>query len=387
MLESAHVKAMSHVGGQCVLTRRQALRATAAGLGGVFGVNGRAGRVEAAPNPGADDVAIDATTAQLFCAEAPLAAASGLRDARAVWCHVPENPDQTVLIYFHGHNGYVTVDASGRSRVPDWAAANDAARAGASAKQAAPLIYGLNRLEPRKTGKKPVVVVPEVSTLANGSFWAKEPAGQYADPARLGALIADCVKHLACLHRPDGRPYLTEDFVNHVVPINLGRVAGPIVDRVFLCGHSGAGLPLEEAARSALILPETGVPSDLWLFDCTYWSRVEGFVRFCDRWNHAGRLAGGRRDAARFVCIYRPRTQTEEVADSLRSEIARVIGADATSIVKDHTPENFDKEIRPVLKSSGVIFVRSYMPHDDIPTFFIPALLESAGISPTTLSR
>ena len=166
--------------------------------------------------------------------------------------------------------------------------------------------------------------------------------------------------------------------MNRLVPTNLGRPAGPIFNRVYLCGHSGAGLPLEEAARSALILPETGAPADLWLFDCTYWSRVEGFVKFCDRWNHAGRLAGGRRDAARFVCIYRPRTQTEEVADSLRSEIAKAIGVDAASLVKDHTPENLEKEIRPVLKNSGVVFVRSFVPHDDIPTFFIPVLLESA---------
>jgi hypothetical protein len=199
--------------------------------------------------------------------------------------------------------------------------------------------------------------------------------------------MADCVKHLACLHKPDGLPYLAADFVNRLVPTNLGRPAGPIFNRVYLCGHSGAGLPLEEAARSALILPETGAPADLWLFDCTYWSRVEGFVKFCDLWNHAGRLAGGRHDAARFVCIYRPRTQTEEVADSLRAEIAKAIGVDAASLVKDHTPENFDKEIRPVLKNSGVVFVRSYVPHDEIPTFFIPVLLESADSGPAEISR
>jgi hypothetical protein len=387
MLESANVKALSHFRGQCVLTRRQALRAAALGLSGISAVNSCSGHGIAAPSPCGDDVAIDAATAQLFSAAAPLVAASGLRDARAVWCHVPENPDKTVLIYFHGHNGYVTVDATGRSRVPDWAAANDAARAGASAKQAAPLIYGLNRLESRKTGKTPVVVVPEVSTLAMGSFWAKEPAGQYANPARLGTLMADCVKHLACLHRPGGPPYLAEDFVNRVAPTNLGQPAGLILDRVYLCGHSGAGLPLEEAAGSALILPETGAPADLWLFDCTYWSRVEGFVKFCDLWNHAGRLAGGRRDAARFVCIYRPQTQTEEVADSLRAEIAKAIGVDAAALVKDHTPENLDKEIRPVLKNSGVVFVRSYVPHDEIPTFFIPVLLESANLGAAGHSR
>ena len=89
------------------------------------------------------------------------------------------------LFTLHGHNGYVTVDAKGRSRVPDWAADDEAARAGASAKPAAPLVYGLDRLESRGAGRKPVVMVPEVSTLAKGSFWAKEPPGQYADPARL----------------------------------------------------------------------------------------------------------------------------------------------------------------------------------------------------------
>ena len=124
---------------------------------------------------------------------------------------------------------------------------------------------------------------------------------------------------------------------------------------------------------------ETGAAADLWLFDCTYWSKVDGFVTFCERWQRAERLAGGRRDSARFVCIYRPQTQTEEVADALRAEIARVIGAPASSLVKDHSPENLDKDIRPALKGSGVLFLRTYVSHDEIPTFFIPVLLETAA--------
>jgi hypothetical protein len=194
--------------------------------------------------------------------------------------------------------------------------------------------------------------------------------------------VADCLKHLACLHRPNGLPYLTEEFANGGAPGNPGGPAGPILERVYLCGHSGAGLPLEEAAGSALILPEAGAPADLWLFDCTYWSGVERFVRFCDRWNRAGRLASGRGDAARFVCVYRPQTQTEEVADTLRAEIAKAIGVEAITLVKDHSPENVDMEIRPALKRSGVLFVRTYVSHDEIPTFFIPRLLESAGSGP-----
>ena len=361
------------------LTRRDALRVVLVGLGGIATSNAGTERVQAGPSPIGDDVAIDSATALVFSAEAPLVPASGLRDARAVWCHAPANPDRSVLVYFHGHNGYVTVDAKGRSRVPDWAADDDAARAGASAKPAAPLVYALDRLESRGAGKSPVVMVPEVSTLAKGSFWAKEPAGQYADPARLGSLVADCLTRLAGLRTSNGSPYLAEKFAKSVGSTSPRPPGGHSLDRIYLCGHSGAGLPIEEAAKSALILPETGVPADLWLFDATYWSNVDGFVRFCERWHRAARLAGGRHDAARFVCIYRPRTQTEEVADDLRGQIARAIGADPASLVKDHSPENLDQEIRPAMKHAGALFLRTYLPHDEIPTFFIPVLLASAA--------
>jgi hypothetical protein len=322
-------------------------------------------RAGAAREEDRGDVPVDDRAALLFSAEAPLVPADGLRDARAVWSRVPRRPDKSALVYLHGHNRYVTVDASGRSRVPDWAAVDDAARSGASSKPAAPLIYKLDRLDSGRDGKAPVVLVPEVSTLAHGSFWAKEPAGQYADPSRLGALVADCLRHLARLRRPDGQAYLPGGFA---------------FDRVYLAGHSGAGLPLEEAAEASLIRPGAGgVPADLWLFDCTYWSRVTGFVRFCTRWHEAGRLAGGRRDASRFVCVYRPRTQTEEVADALRALVAKVLGVAAATLVVDHSPENFDGSVRPALQSSGALFVRTHVPHDEIPTVFIPALLATSA--------
>jgi hypothetical protein len=345
-------------------TRRRVLRA-ALGLAGVCAALNFTVRAGAAPEEDRGDVPVDDTTALLFSAEVPLVPAAGLRDARAVWSRVPRRHGRSILVYFHGHNGYVTVDASGRSRVPDWAAGDDAARAGASSKPAAPLVYNLDHLDSGRDGKPPVVLVPEVSTLAQGSFWAKEPAGQYGDPSRLGALVADCLRHLSRLHRPDGRPYLSGGFA---------------FDRVYLAGHSGAGLPLEEAAGASLIRPGAGgVPADLWLFDCTYWSRITGFVQFCARWKEAGRLAGGRRDTSRFVCVYRPRTQTEEVADALRAEVAKVLGVAAATLVVDHSPENFDKSVRPALQASRALFVRTHVPHDEIPTFFIPALLGTSA--------
>jgi hypothetical protein len=52
---------------------------------------------------------------------------------------------------------------------------------------------------------------------------------------------------------------------------------------------------------------------------------------------------------------------------------------DAGSLVKDHSPENLATAIRPALRESGVVFVRTKLSHDEIPGFFIPALIESAG--------
>jgi hypothetical protein len=345
-------------------TRRQILRDAALSLAGASLALVQVGRAEDLCR---DDLAINETTALIFSEQAPLRPHIGLKDARAVWCHMPKEPARRVLLYFHGHNGYVTVDAQGRSRVPDWAAGQASARAGASAKSAAPLVYGLDELGPKLKAKEPMVLVPEVSTLATGSFWATEPAGQYADRARLTLLVEDCRHHLACLPRPGGGRYVRPDFEK-----------GPI-ERVYLCGHSGAGIPLEEAAESSLILPGTGAPTDLWLFDCTYWSKTAGFARFCERWNAVDRLAGGRPDSSRFVCVYRPKSQTEEVADELRAAIARILGVDAGSLVKDHSPENLATAIRPALGKSGVVFVRTKLSHDEIPGFFIPALIESAG--------
>jgi hypothetical protein len=349
------------------LTRRRLLGAALTGLAALSATSSAA-NTQTDPDLCRDDVAIDTNTAQIFPVQAPLTPEANKKDARAVWARVLPRPDSTVLVFLHGHNNYVTVDAQGRSRVPDWAADDPQARAGAASKPAAPLIYGLNALNARKLRKSPLVLVPEDAVLAHGSFWATEPRVQYQDPARLGSLIADSRAHLACLHRPDGRPYLSS------------HAASSALKRLYLCGHSGAGLPLQEAAGSSLALPATGIPTDLWLFDCTYWSDVAHFAQFCVLWNGVGRLAAGRRDAARFLCVYRPQTQTEGVADVLRGQIAQALGVTPESLVKDHGPDNFDSVIRPALQTSSVLFVRTFLAHDDIPTFYIPHLLQTAAV-------
>ena len=56
------------------------------------------------------------------------------------------------------------------------------------------------------------MLVPEVSTLAKGSFWAKEPAGKYPPAGAVGIAIADCCKHLSRLPGLPAVPHLPKIF-------------------------------------------------------------------------------------------------------------------------------------------------------------------------------
>lgn len=318
-------------------------------------------------------VPIDSRSVLLYSEKAPLTPGPGLRDARAAWCRVPENPDGTALLYLHGHNNYVTVGADGRSRVPDWAL-SDAARRGAAAKPAAPLAYGLDRLDATARGRRPIVFVPEVAVESTGNFWAREPKGQYADPGALGSLVEDLLAELRRTAKPGGEAYLPKGASDGGGPLRAASLR-----RLCLAGHSGAGLPLEEAAVSRLVLPADGVPTDLCLLDSTYWSEVSGFVRFCREWSQAGRLGGSGR-AARLLCIYRPNTQTEPIADALRAQVAREIGVDAASLRVDHTAENLESAVLPALRTARALFIRTPVPHDAIPTEFIPHILTTAPL-------
>ena len=313
------------------------------------------------------DCAIDPDTALLYSTAAPLEPGPGLRDARAVWVHIAPPTANAALVFLHGHDNYVTVDEEGRSRVPDWAAGDPAARAGAAGKQAAGIAYGLNRLGETSPRIRPVALAPEDSVLHNSSFWAIEPRGQYVDTARLGELLQDCLSRLAALERPGGGSYWT------------GSTKPADLRRVYLAGHSGAGLPLEEAAGSDLTLPKSGIPADLWLFDCTYWSETARFVDFCSAWHSAGRLAAGRADSSRFVCVYRPGTDTEPVAQTLRATIAKLLRAKPNDLVVDHAGGDPVSDMAGALRSKPVLFLRTTLAHDSIPTVFIPLLLDTSG--------
>ncbi|HYD40160.1 MAG TPA: hypothetical protein VEB43_04980 [Anaeromyxobacter sp.] len=372
----------------------------------------------AAPAPAARDVAVTETMALVVADAAPLpvtpaertrvASDAGARDDyRSVCAIVPRAAGSRLLVFFHGNDNYVTVAPDGASppraasRPPRWADA--VGRAAAARKPAAALHYRLDRLPASQRAladealrsldpKDPVVLVPEDAQRTVGRFWSVPPRGQYGtgSDARstgpgtpgLGALVAECDARLRALPSPAGRPYLDASAPR------LGAAG-----RVYLAGHSGGGKPLVEAAGSELVLgpfPSSGEgggrAAELWLLDCTYGWGTANYVTFCERWLAAGRLAH-RADAARLVCVYRPaspQSNTETEADALRTALARRLRVTPASLLKLHdassmTSASMAREVIPALTTAAVVFVRTAVAHDAIPTQFMPLLLRTAA--------
>jgi hypothetical protein len=363
-------------------------------------------------------------------------------DYKSVAAIVPASPERRLLIFLHGNKNYVTVarsgdvprtvDPSGNSRIPRWTnpppgdaapgarlsalaarqlAAARRAHSGAAGKKAAPLQYAFdslaaaqNALQPAATFtnlpvKDPVVLIPEDNELNTGGHWAVPPRGQYgsatsgtpAGPgtARLLSLVMECYEHLRALQNPSGRAYLNPDFGT---PTSWPSWVGNIL-RVYVSGHSGGGKPLVEAAGADMVLitPSSvagvgGRAVEFWLFDATYGFGTHNYVNFCTNWNSAGLLAY-RPDAARFVCVYRPKSDesdTETEADDLRSQIASVLRVPAASLRVLHdsasmTSPSMVRDVIPALTSRPVVFIRTNVAHDDIPTRFTPLLLRTAA--------
>ena len=384
----------------------------------------------------ARDVAVNDTMALLIAGKAPLpvskdeikraAATAGIRDDyKSVAAVVPATAERRLLIFFHGNGNYVTVaptgdvpprvEASGHSRVPRWVSAAGRARiigvAGDPKNKgvaAAQIKYGFLSLAASQqalapadsfTGravKNPIVLVPEDAQVATGSSWAVPPGGQYgtagdgkpAGPGtkRLEELVLECYEHLRCLRNPSGRPYLAPDMSQRASWVSN-------IQRTYVVAHSGGGKPLVEAAGADMVLITRssvagvgGRAVDLWLFDCTYNFGIDNYVNFCANWHKAG-LLGHRPDSARLVCVYGPKTDygdTESEANLLRTRIAAVLKVPAASLLKLHDSSSMSspsmvRTVIPALISSGVVFIRTNVTHDEIPTRFTPLLLRTAA--------
>jgi len=346
----------------------------------------------------ADDLAVDQNSALIFSEKAPLPVTAQIKNARgvrikddykAVWTFVPASHDPSLLMFFHGNNGYVTVDSAGKSRPPDWADA--AGTLAASQKQATEFGAGLNQLKASQDAlpadattvtKMPIVFVPEDAELSTSGYWSVPPRGQYGGAATVGTtqlqkLVMNCYEHLRCLKAPSAGPYLPSGQSGSWVS-NLKRF--------YLVGHSGGGKPLVESAGADLVrISPTSIDlaTDLWLLDCTYGFGTDNYVSFCQNWKSGNKLklAPG---SSRFVCVYRPKSNagdTETEADVLRTLIAtQVLGVNPASIKKDLTPLTGASAVLAAITGAGpVLFLRTNVDHPNIPKKFIPMLLRTAA--------
>jgi hypothetical protein len=378
------------------------------------------GTVPAVPAICANDDPIDDTSALIYSEKAPLPVTASIQTARgvrtkddykAVWTFVPDAHDVSLLLFFHGNNNYVTVSRSGRSRAPDWADAT--ATAAANKKKAAGLQYGLNNLNSSQAAlatsagvvKKPLVLIPEDAELTSGSFWAVPPKKQYGSSSSgvgttiFEELVMDAYKHLRCLKGPGGNAYL---------PSGVKGSYASNLKRIYVSGHSGGGKPLVECAGADLVrISPTSIdlPTDLWLMDCTYGFGIDNHVSFCKNWNDNGKLAF-KADSSRFICVYRPKqvtplwedkaqtipkidpktgkqavmiSDTESEADALRDRIAKeVLKVVPATLLKNMVGKTEADILTALTAGAPVVFIRTGIDHDDIPTKFIPMMLRTA---------
>ncbi|HSP70036.1 MAG TPA: N-acetylmuramoyl-L-alanine amidase [Bryobacteraceae bacterium] len=351
------------------------------------------------------DVPVDEHAALVFSAEAPLAARSDC-DARAVWTYVPDPPPSppSVLVYFHGNNASVVVDAQHpEGRLPSWNRVRD------------PELYRLRQNGPFTPGVKydiagaalgsrqrPMVLIPEIGNPRNqGSQaqWANTDAGVFkTDPAALSRMIDDVWGHLARLHKPSGAQY---------VP---GGSVCPALRRAFLAGHSGGGVALGPSAMSSV---GKGVPTDLWLMDCTYNFGVEqNYVDFCRHWKAQGKLGNDSQSSRMVMIAWTASQATTTIADGLiqqlragwrdstgqqrpgfnavkftrgmfcpwagncpTSGITPPAGTEIVEVMADASWPQIDS----LLRQFPVVYIHTAVTHDEIPLRYFPHLLSTAA--------
>jgi hypothetical protein len=341
------------------------------------------------------DLPIDARTALLFSNLAPLAG-TAMRgcDHKAIWSFVPaQRPSAlSVLIYLHGNNNAVPVDSAhpgGRS--PDWAPR----RTGSALRSAhGPLVPGAPVAAGPKyamdsaaqaSAQRPVVLVPEDVIPSTGTFWAIGASGNLNVPRRLGDMVGDCFRRLLRLRSPSGSAYL-----------GLADVA--MIRRLFLAGHSGGGVPLAPSAVSTLALT---VPTDLWLYDCTYGAqRNPSYVRFCQHWRARGLLGNDAR-SSRMAIFVTSDPRTTNVAADIIHKLRQPFEASGTRFpaftygrltraglppktsrldIVEAMPDATVAQIETALRTSPVVFVHTNVAHDHIPLIWTPRLLSTAAI-------
>jgi hypothetical protein len=345
------------------------------------------------------DHALDARTAMLFSPKAPLAEAT-VDDHAAVWACVPPGYDvdnPRVLVYFHGHNYFVTATRSGGkvvARAPDWLSGKRLASA--TSKGAAQGACGPYYKFDSLTGAPPLALLPEdgseddtydtsmvpAPTRADPSartvkqgFWSREAnVGTLATPATLGEMIDDCLDRLTRLS-PTGAAVTTPGTGSYLTR----ALESSDVTRLFLTGHSGGGVPLFTACANADMALKQA--TSLWVFDATYGHPAASVRIFCESWAAMDRLGMGP-DDSRMVVIFNPGSETQpgahEVRDDLQNGGPGGTGTRFTVTELNHGGAKDLPAIEAALKASPIVFIKTNVAHDAIPQTFTPILLRNA---------
>jgi hypothetical protein len=323
------------------------------------------------------DQPVDSGAAMLFSDLAPLAslASASKCDHKAVWAFVPQQrPSLSVHVYLHGNNNLVTVDAlHPGGRHADWAGRHRPSSLRPKGPFASGPKYEMD-LAAQSSAQRPVVLAPEdaVAPGPQSKFWAVGARGAFeGDSNRLGAMIDDCLARLRRLPSPSGSPYLQG-------PASALR-------RLYLSGHSGGGVPLSVCAGSTVARQ---VPTDLWLYDCTYWaSHVSHYVAFAQAWAQNGRLGNGPGQSRLVILVTGdPKTTSNAVAivrglehalNTHRVRLTRQSPAVSGTIL-EAMPDATVASILSALRTFPVSLIHTRITHDQIPRVWTPRLLNTA---------
>ena len=403
-----------------------------------------------------DCIAIDSNTAMLFSDEAPLTKKITPKEGKAVWAFVPDSVQKAknftnVAFYFHGHDGWVLVDkAHPGGFTPKWEKDAVTAKSSAVGQPLFPPAPSSNafNLKPGNGSKHasgpkyeldqpkandPLVLVPTVALpvaetavvtvggipLSKGGVPVKLPSGAdkltIAKFARddagtltkhgavLQDLIFDCCEHLRILKRDVPPPPF-------YLPTSVAVEADRKIDdnkglqRLFLIGHSGGGIPLGASAGSDLALAK---PTDLGLIDCTYAPVPPEYVNFCVTKGKSklGRGPGMSRMLV-FTNVNSGKEDTNKHATELRDELKKqgfsitplldVLKPPATwpasidvaeiqfavPAANIHAPTAAQLALleAPLKQPYKVIFIRTNVVHDDMPNTFIPLIFSTSTV-------
>ena len=214
---------------------------------------------------------------------------------------------------------------------------------------------------------------PPEPVPADVPFAVNEIGGRMAtDKDQVKKMVDDCCNRLRRLPK---RVTTTSTYLE-TTPDKM--VDSSKLKRLYLSAHSGGGVPLSAACTNKLarLTSADDMPTDLWVMDATYGSGLAEYSSFCKELNDAGKMGNGPK-LSRFVGIVIKGTSTDT---NMTAIIAKMRGDGLTVTEFEFKGDSDIPKLKSILMCNPITVIReTSVPHDDIPTKFIPIFLETAG--------